>query len=287
MKVKSESEVTQSCPTLRDPMDCSLPGSSVHGIFWARVLEWGAIAFSNKLPRRHLTGTGRPLCWRRYPKHFYPHAISGDGLIWTGFWLHSGVSRCSLNLVAVCVRHCKHLQGHHWPCDSRMPSCSLLDRRGGFTSSLCEIQGCIICSKYPAQAKAAFWVGIKRLSSALENNEGKKSRYTKKFVVLDSTHRFKGLVKKHVPLISGDHYIQYFLCKGTKFQSLFKEIYYSFWYFRQWVFYPHSKSRKFKSIKSSSLWNYKKIRILDRSNFFPCQMLATLRICYWPSNGNM
>ena len=44
MKVKSESEVSQSCPTLHDPMDCSLPGSSVHGIFQARVLEWGAIA---------------------------------------------------------------------------------------------------------------------------------------------------------------------------------------------------------------------------------------------------
>ena len=46
MKVKSESEVAQSCPTLSDPKDCSLPGSSVHGIFQARVLEWGAIAFS-------------------------------------------------------------------------------------------------------------------------------------------------------------------------------------------------------------------------------------------------
>ena len=46
MKVKSESEVAQSCLTLCDPMDCSLPGSSVHGIFQARVLEWGAIAFS-------------------------------------------------------------------------------------------------------------------------------------------------------------------------------------------------------------------------------------------------
>ena len=44
MKVKSESEVAQSCLTLCDPMDCSLPGSSVHGIFQARVLEWGAIA---------------------------------------------------------------------------------------------------------------------------------------------------------------------------------------------------------------------------------------------------
>ena len=41
-----ESEVAQSCPTLRDPMDCSPPGSSIHGIFQARVLEWGAIAFS-------------------------------------------------------------------------------------------------------------------------------------------------------------------------------------------------------------------------------------------------
>ena len=45
--MKSESEVSQSCPTLSDPTDCSLPGSSVHGIFQARVLEWGAIAFPN------------------------------------------------------------------------------------------------------------------------------------------------------------------------------------------------------------------------------------------------
>ena len=46
MKVKSESEVAQSSPTLSDPTDCSPPGSSIHGIFQARVLEWGAIAFS-------------------------------------------------------------------------------------------------------------------------------------------------------------------------------------------------------------------------------------------------
>ena len=46
MKVKSENEVTQSYPTLSDPMDCSPPGSSIHGIFQARVLEWGAIAYS-------------------------------------------------------------------------------------------------------------------------------------------------------------------------------------------------------------------------------------------------
>ena len=47
MKVKNESEVVQSCPTLCDPMDCSPPSSSIHGIFQARVLEWGAIAFSH------------------------------------------------------------------------------------------------------------------------------------------------------------------------------------------------------------------------------------------------
>ena len=46
MKVKSESEVAQSCPTRSDPMDCSLPGSSFHRILQAKVLEWGAIAFS-------------------------------------------------------------------------------------------------------------------------------------------------------------------------------------------------------------------------------------------------
>ena len=46
MKVKSENEVIQSCPTLSNPMDCSLPGSSIHGIFQARVPEWGAVAFS-------------------------------------------------------------------------------------------------------------------------------------------------------------------------------------------------------------------------------------------------
>ena len=62
MKVKSESEVAQSCPTPSDPMDCSPPGSSVHGIFQARVLEWGAIGAvvlkhsetSGKLSRKQL-----------------------------------------------------------------------------------------------------------------------------------------------------------------------------------------------------------------------------------------
>ena len=50
MKVKSDSEVAQSCPTLSDPIDYSLPGSSIYGIFQARVLEWGAITFSSIYP---------------------------------------------------------------------------------------------------------------------------------------------------------------------------------------------------------------------------------------------
>ena len=52
MKVKSEREATQSCPTLSDTMDCSPPGSSVHGISQARVLEWGAIACSKKMTKK-------------------------------------------------------------------------------------------------------------------------------------------------------------------------------------------------------------------------------------------
>ena len=51
-KVKSESEVAQSCPTCSDPMDCSPPGSSIHGIFQARVREWGAIAFPGLIARK-------------------------------------------------------------------------------------------------------------------------------------------------------------------------------------------------------------------------------------------
>ena len=61
MKVKSEREVAQSCPTLLDPMDCSLPGSSAYGIFQARVLEWAAIAFSEKVLRELLSGNTEEL----------------------------------------------------------------------------------------------------------------------------------------------------------------------------------------------------------------------------------
>ena len=84
MKVKSESEVTQSCSTLSDPMDCSLPGSSVHGIFQARVLEWGAIAFSERetyfqqLSKREGDGNWGWAPWKNKWQflHYFPSAAT-------------------------------------------------------------------------------------------------------------------------------------------------------------------------------------------------------------------
>ena len=69
MKVKSESEVVQSCSTLSNPMDCSLPGSSIHGTLQARELEWGAIAFSSFMPRL-------PYFIRKTSSHFVPYHLS-------------------------------------------------------------------------------------------------------------------------------------------------------------------------------------------------------------------
>ena len=66
MKVKSEREVAQSCLTLSDPMDYSFPGSSIHGIFQARVLEWGAIAFSNVRLNNLNYPHGEQTIWVKY-----------------------------------------------------------------------------------------------------------------------------------------------------------------------------------------------------------------------------
>ena len=71
MKVESESDVTQSCPTLSDTMDCSLPGSSIHGIFQATVLEWGAIAFSWKQPRCPSADEWIRKLWYIYTMEYY------------------------------------------------------------------------------------------------------------------------------------------------------------------------------------------------------------------------
>ena len=74
MKVKSESEVAQSCLTLSDPMDCSPPGSSIHGIFQARALEWGATALSIKLNYHAFI----PILWIRWLITVSNRAIKGN-----------------------------------------------------------------------------------------------------------------------------------------------------------------------------------------------------------------
>ena len=75
MKMKSESEVAQSCPALSDPRDCSLPGSSVHGIFQARVLQWGAIAFSDSSLKCSVNRS--LLLWLAAVKIAFPTSLRG------------------------------------------------------------------------------------------------------------------------------------------------------------------------------------------------------------------
>ena len=103
MKAKSESEVAQSCPTLSGPMDCSLPGSSVRGIFQARVLEWGVIAFS----ALHLLVTFNNFHFLEYHRHslgwlpgqqWFPQSLFWKVSMWSrvghsnksGPWAHWG-----------------------------------------------------------------------------------------------------------------------------------------------------------------------------------------------------
>ena len=88
MKVKSEREVSQSCLTLRDPMDCSLPGSSVHGIFQARVLEWGAIAFFDKTWCSQIN--------RQIFLKYFDNCILCDGFVMGFLYLLRGLLLCFL-----------------------------------------------------------------------------------------------------------------------------------------------------------------------------------------------
>ena len=100
MQVKSESEVAQSCPTFSDPMDCRLPGFSIHGIFQARVLEWGATAFSSFISYYLLIITKRcsfldiSLWWPIWKLQdnrrlfFIPAFLSGPSTQWKQLWLN-------------------------------------------------------------------------------------------------------------------------------------------------------------------------------------------------------
>ena len=92
MKVKSESEVAQSCLTLSDPMDCSRPGSSVHGIFQARVLEWGAIELE------HFISFLPPVIF---------HSASEADLIWGWVWRHQKQNQTELGI-------CQGPEGYCW-----------------------------------------------------------------------------------------------------------------------------------------------------------------------------
>ena len=111
MKVKSESEVAQSCPTPSDPMDCSLPGSSVHGIFQARILEWVAMSFpiqesspcllhgqEDYLPLSH---QGSWKGFQIHLKHWFSTSSNSDGetcssYLETHWLLHFGVGNSVL-----------------------------------------------------------------------------------------------------------------------------------------------------------------------------------------------
>ena len=92
VKVKSEREVAQSCPTLSDPMDCSRPGSSVHGIFQARVLEWGAIELE------HFISFLPPVIF---------HSASEADLIWGWVWRHQKQNQTELGI-------CQGPEGYCW-----------------------------------------------------------------------------------------------------------------------------------------------------------------------------
>ena len=104
MKVKSESEVAQSCSTLSDPMDWSLPGSSIHGIFQARVLEWGAITFSVTLLIYLLFVNIKllyiRLLWRWM--HIFLSLVAFEWNVWTNSYLNyhhtppSPLSKCTV-----------------------------------------------------------------------------------------------------------------------------------------------------------------------------------------------
>ena len=106
MKVKSDSEVAQLCPTLSDPMDCSLPGSFVHGIFQARVLEWGAIAFSSWRQQYSVNLCCTGLCLTHVLSRHRAIESSGVALRLTP---QSGEESCPLFL-----RKSGHLSSVHW-----------------------------------------------------------------------------------------------------------------------------------------------------------------------------
>ena len=117
MKVKSESEVTQSYPTLSAPMDCSLPGSSVHGILQARGLEWGAIVRAiSKDSGENISSTSQELhgATRNWKNQFSHGAFRGDIILLMHWFQASGLHNCAgINFIASSYQICGSFLWQH------------------------------------------------------------------------------------------------------------------------------------------------------------------------------
>ena len=121
MKVKRESEFAQSCPTLSDPVDCSLPGSSVHGIFQARVLEWGAIAtyatpsLSSSSPSDGVSGSPDKITQALTPEPLVIMLLAACGYCTYQFPMKAGLACTKWYLV-------QYLSAKHVPLCSPLPT---------------------------------------------------------------------------------------------------------------------------------------------------------------------
>ena len=160
-KVKSQSEVAQSCLTPRDPMDCSLPGSSVHWIFQARVLEWDAIAYNPSLMRTlGSTGTFEPHCLfgnlgNQWEKAMAPHSST---LAWKIQWTEEPGGLQSIGSLRV---------GYDWGTSLSLFTFMHWRRKWQptpvFSPGESEGRGSLVGSVYGA---AQSWTRLKRLSSS-------------------------------------------------------------------------------------------------------------------------
>ena len=169
MKEKSESEVSQSCPTLSGPMNCSLPGSSIHGIFQARVLEWGAIAFSawhKKTLQKCLNNGTCFLSYNQRPgwgESRYPNWQLASPR-WSGSWLHQPAQLSALlNLLQIAF-----LKNQYWSTVSFVWSiqgiiCMCVCSFAKSCLTLCDPMGCSPPGSSVhgiSQARILEWVAI-------------------------------------------------------------------------------------------------------------------------------
>ena len=143
MKVKSESEVAQSCLTLSDPMDCSLPGSSVHGIFQARVREWGTIAFSATWLA--VSYSSKPLFQEDFPKQsrevrLLPYSLLQNSISWSSVFLLHSVTTSFVHILLAAFST-KTNTSRYQRCLAYWPLClQLLEQFLG--SNMCSINTC-------------------------------------------------------------------------------------------------------------------------------------------------